>query len=132
MGDESWDSSRFFLKPGQWTDDFSMALAIGGNRKENMKFLTYLSLDCLLINGSINCKDLRLRFLNWWEYGYCNAFAFDEERRGGGSIGLGGNISMSFGEFKRNKEDFTTAGDLNVSGERAREKKRKMDQLSNR
>lgn len=75
-----------------------------------------LSKDCLLVHGHVDCKDLRLRFLNWWEYGYNNAFAYDEERRGGGSIGLGGNISMSFGEFKREKGDFTTAGDTNVSG----------------
>lgn len=30
MGDEQWDHSRFFLKPGQWTDDNSMQLCIAG------------------------------------------------------------------------------------------------------
>lgn len=101
MGDENWTKTRFFLKPGQWTDDASMALCLA---------------DSLLVHGQLNPKDLRLRFLNWWEFGYCNAFALDEERRGGSSIGLGGNISMSFGEFKRNQGDFTSAGDTNVSG----------------
>lgn len=72
--------------------------------------------DCLLVHGDLECRDLRLRFLNWWELGYNNAFCRDPDRRGGGSIGLGGNISMSFGEFRRVRGEFTTAGDEHVSG----------------
>jgi ADP-ribosyl-[dinitrogen reductase] hydrolase len=105
MGDACWNSSRFFLKPGQWTDDASMALC---------------AVDSLLVHGSFAApgalQDLRLRFLCWWELGLNNAFQRDEERRGGGSVGLGGNISMSFPDFRRNKGAATEAGDRNTSG----------------
>eukprot|EP01091_Cochliopodium_minus_P005329 TRINITY_DN1527_c0_g1_i1.p1 TRINITY_DN1527_c0_g1~~TRINITY_DN1527_c0_g1_i1.p1 ORF type:complete len:449 (-),score=126.42 TRINITY_DN1527_c0_g1_i1:21-1367(-) len=102
--------NRFGLKPGQWTDDASMGLCIA---------------ESLIHCEGFNGVDLRIRFLNWWELGYCNAFGFDnyEEtqkkmlRKGSGnSVGLGGNISMSFEEFKINKTEFTIAGDQYTSG----------------
>lgn len=73
----------------------------------------------------------RLRFLNWWQLGYNNAFGWDEERKKGphsaGSVGLGGNISSSMSEFVRvpttkeysnlkKQTDFTEAGDARTSG----------------
>eukprot|EP01121_Diplochlamys_sp_Union-15-3_P019900 TRINITY_DN7602_c0_g4_i1.p1 TRINITY_DN7602_c0_g4~~TRINITY_DN7602_c0_g4_i1.p1 ORF type:complete len:422 (+),score=79.43 TRINITY_DN7602_c0_g4_i1:52-1266(+) len=91
--------NRFNLKPGQWTDDSSMALCLA---------------DSLLVCKGLNPIDLRLRFLNWWNFGYCNAFGYDNDR--GGSVGLGGNISQSFSEFLRKKTEYTTAGDLQTSG----------------
>eukprot|EP01125_Pyxidicula_operculata_P010019 TRINITY_DN3294_c0_g2_i3.p1 TRINITY_DN3294_c0_g2~~TRINITY_DN3294_c0_g2_i3.p1 ORF type:complete len:469 (-),score=95.12 TRINITY_DN3294_c0_g2_i3:817-2223(-) len=90
--------NRFKLKPGQWTDDASMGLCLA---------------DSLIFYPNFNPKDLRLRFLNWWELGYCNAFAKDNGRH---SVGLGGNINVSFGEFKRCRTDYTTAGDKSFSG----------------
>lgn len=56
-----------------------------------------------------------------WRMGYCNAFAWDKERRaesrsGAGSVGLGGNISQSFGEFMQKKLPYTTAGNLMTCG----------------
>jgi ADP-ribosylglycohydrolase len=57
---------RFFLKPGQWTDDASMALCIA---------------DSLLVRSreqGLDCRDLRLRFLNWWDWGYNNALDLAE------------------------------------------------------
>jgi ADP-ribosyl-[dinitrogen reductase] hydrolase len=104
MAGDAWSDMRFFLKPGQWTDDASMALCIA---------------DSLLISGrehGIDGCDLRLRFLHWWNLGYNNAFANDPSRRGGSSVGLGGNISMSFGDFLRNKTPKTNAGDEFTSG----------------
>mmetsp|Transcript_1224 Transcript_1224/g.2308 ORF Transcript_1224/g.2308 Transcript_1224/m.2308 type:complete len:430 (+) Transcript_1224:267-1556(+) len=96
------DYNAFHLKPGQWTDDASMGLCIA---------------DSLLANEKeFNPRDLRLRFLNWWEFGYNNAFGHDSERNYGGSVGLGGNISMSMSEFKYKKTKFTTAGDRKTSG----------------
>jgi ADP-ribosyl-[dinitrogen reductase] hydrolase len=59
----------------QWTDDGSMALCLA---------------DCLLVHDVLSdegLKDLRLRFLAWWELGYNNAFSLDESRRGSGSVG---------------------------------------------
>eukprot|EP01121_Diplochlamys_sp_Union-15-3_P020455 TRINITY_DN798_c0_g1_i5.p1 TRINITY_DN798_c0_g1~~TRINITY_DN798_c0_g1_i5.p1 ORF type:complete len:415 (+),score=91.85 TRINITY_DN798_c0_g1_i5:140-1384(+) len=91
--------NRFDLKQGQWTDDSSMALCLA---------------DSLIVCQGFNPVDLRLRFLNWWAFGYCNAFGYDKER--GGSVGLGGNISQSFSEFVKKRTEYTTAGDLQTSG----------------
>ena len=91
--------NKFRLKPGQWTDDTSMALCLA---------------DSLLVHQDFVPKDLRLRFLNWVQFGYNNSFALNEIQRG--SVGLGGNISLSMGEFKRNQTEYTTAGDRNTSG----------------
>jgi len=91
--------NRFNLKPGHWTDDTSMGLCVA---------------DSLLVNNGFNPKDLRLRFLNWWRYGYNNAFG-----RGcdpDGSVGLGGNISESFAEFIKSKTEYTDAGNKSTSG----------------
>jgi len=91
--------NKFRLKSGQWTDDASMSLCVA---------------DCLLANDGFDPLDLRLRFLNWWQFGYNNAFGSDESR--GGSVGLGGNIGSSFSEFMRKRTEYTTAGDRRTSG----------------
>lgn len=91
--------NKFCLKPGQWTDDASMSLCLA---------------DSLLSCKQFSPKDLRLRFLNWWQFGYNNAFHHDAERKG--SVGLGGNISQSFSEFYDHQTEYTTAGDRNTSG----------------
>jgi len=90
-----FEFNRFRLQPGQWTDDFSMALCVG---------------DQLLVDGEFNPRNLRMRFLCWWAYGYNTAF------RDRSSVGLGGNISQSFDEFLTEKTEYTTAGDLFTSG----------------
>jgi len=92
--------NKFGLKSGQWTDDASMSLCVA---------------DSLLVNQGFDPLDLRLRFVNWWQFGYNNAFADDEERPGG-SVGLGGNIGSSFSEFMRNRTEYTEAGDRQTSG----------------
>ncbi len=104
MQGDAWSKNKFMLKPGQWTDDGSMALCL---------------CDTLLVHGALSDEalcDLRLRFLCWWELGLNCSFCYDEERRGFGAVGLGGNISMSFGDFLRKKQPATSAGDHNVSG----------------
>lgn len=93
--------NAFGLRPGQWTDDASMALCLA---------------DSLLIQDGLDGHDLRLRFLNWWRLGYCNAFGFDEGREDRRSIGRGGNVYESFAEFMRDRTAFTTAGTLQTSG----------------
>ncbi len=94
--------NTFRLKPGQWTDDASMGLCVA---------------DSLLVRGGqFDPQDLRLRFLNWWSLGYNNAFGWDDERQSKGSVGLGGNISMSMSEFQRDGTPYTRAGDANTSG----------------
>lgn len=70
--------NKFSLKPGQWTDDCSMGLCMA---------------DSLILRGSYDGSDMRVRFWNWWFCSYDNAFRLDEERSG--SVGLGGNIAES-------------------------------------
>ncbi len=93
--------NTFRLRPGQWTDDASMGLCLA---------------DSLLRRPQFDPQDLRLRFLNWWAFGYNNAFGWDEGRPSKGSVGLGGNISMSMSEFAREGSPYTRAGDRNTSG----------------
>ena len=71
-----WNSRSHpcWVKPGQWTDDASMGLCLGES------LLTFPEL--------IHPIDLRIRFLNWWDFGYCNAFGYDSITKK--SIGLGG------------------------------------------
>merc|ERR1719356_60878 len=85
--DAIWEKpgyNRFGLKPGQWTDDASMALCIA---------------DSLLCCNGFDALDLRQRFHLWLHYGYNNAFGHDPERSHKASVGLGGNISESMDEW---------------------------------
>lgn len=76
-------------KIGIWTDDNSMALSMA---------------DSLLLNDfAFNPQHIRFMFVMWLEHGLNN----------GGrpySIGLGGNISISMGEFMENQTDYAEKG----------------------
>lgn len=104
-----WDApkfNQFALKPGQWTDDTSMALCLADSLIASRDTKT-----------GFDPLDLRLRFVLWWKCGYNNAFGDDDSRGGRGSVGLGGNISMSMREFQRDADiEFTQQGDHNTSG----------------
>jgi len=95
---------RFKLKPGQWTDDTSMGLCIADSLIEN--------------KGKFIPKDIMMRFILWWKYGYNNGFRFDDKRNNKHSVGLGGNIKGSLLEYINNKGkyDYTNYGDKNTSG----------------
>eukprot|EP00656_Telonema_subtile_P057098 TRINITY_DN9312_c0_g2_i1.p1 TRINITY_DN9312_c0_g2~~TRINITY_DN9312_c0_g2_i1.p1 ORF type:complete len:331 (+),score=44.87 TRINITY_DN9312_c0_g2_i1:133-1125(+) len=67
------------LKPGQWTDDTSMALCLADS----------------LLTGEYNGTDLRVRFWNWWHRGLNNGLRNDSDRTSRRSIGLGMNIGKS-------------------------------------
>jgi|Transcript_55995 ADP-ribosylglycohydrolase len=69
---------KFKLKRGQWTDDTAMGLC---------------NADSLLARERYDGSDIRVRFWNWWNCGYNNAFRFDSSRSK--SVGLGGNIALS-------------------------------------
>ena len=73
--------NKFNLQMGQWTDDCSMALAMA---------------DSLIVKQGYDGSDVRVRFWNWWNKGYCN---------GGlrSSVGLGGNISKSLYSMEENQ-----------------------------
>lgn len=100
--EEIWRKSEynsFRLEPGQWTDDGSMALCIA---------------DSLLCCNGFNAYDVRQRFEAWCSHGYNNAFGRTEKPRS--SVGLGGNISASMGEWTREGTAQTSAGDQYTSG----------------
>lgn len=82
--------NKFHLKPGQWTDDTSMALCLA---------------DSLLMNKFYHGGDARVRWHMWWVHGYCNAFRYDEERTTGTSVGLGGNICKSLLDVEEAADD---------------------------
>jgi len=101
FNDSAWKSltgNSFSLKPGQWTDDASMGFCLA---------------ESLLACPEFDPIDLRIRFLNWWEFGYRNAFGYDSFNT---SVGLGGSIGQSFVEFQRAGTPYTKAGDLYTSG----------------
>jgi ADP-ribosyl-[dinitrogen reductase] hydrolase len=70
--------NKFRLQAGQWSDDTSMGLCLA---------------DSLLVCARYDGSDIRVRFWNWWNRGYNNAFRLDDTRSG--SVGLGGNIGKS-------------------------------------
>ena len=101
----------FFLQPGQWTDDTSMGLCIADS--------------LIMNNGELDEHDIMHRFIAWWKGGYNNAFRYniDNKLPPSHSVGLGGNISLSFYNYTNyylskgelaNPE--TEAGDKNTSG----------------
>lgn len=98
---EMLDTPHFGLRSGQYTDDTSMSLCLA---------------DSLIIKQQFDPFDVMLRFQAWWHCGYNNCFRYDDKCDQFHSIGLGGNISKSLSKFTKDGEAYTTAGDLNTSG----------------
>ncbi len=72
-------------------------------------------------NRKLSEHDVMHRFIAWWRAGYNNAFRYNNQPRS--SVGLGGNISLSFTNylnyFNKHKElgkAETNVGDKNNSG----------------
>lgn len=76
--------NSFHLKPGQWTDDFSMALCLA---------------DSLLSCGKLDGSNIRCWFWNWWNNCINTAFRYDLSRVE--AVGLGGSISSSLRDVER-------------------------------
>jgi len=83
LGNYTDEKNAFQLERGQWTDDAAMGLCMA---------------DSLILKRQFDGSDMRMRFWNWWFFGYNNAFRNDDEREG--SVGLGGNISGSLYSMK--------------------------------
>jgi ADP-ribosylglycohydrolase len=100
MGEKT--RGNFDLKPGQWTDDTSMGLCLADSLIEK--------------KGEFKPRDIMMRFLLWWFYGYNNAFRFDNISRH--SVGLGGNISGSFRTYLATygQNEYTIYGNKETSG----------------
>eukprot|EP00927_Polykrikos_kofoidii_P040793 TRINITY_DN34805_c0_g1_i1.p1 TRINITY_DN34805_c0_g1~~TRINITY_DN34805_c0_g1_i1.p1 ORF type:complete len:540 (-),score=61.82 TRINITY_DN34805_c0_g1_i1:853-2472(-) len=76
--------NTFRMKPGQWTDDTSMALCLA---------------DSVLVHRTYNGSDVRVRFWNWWNRGYNNAFRLDKTRSKQ-SVGLGSGIRTALDDVR--------------------------------
>jgi ADP-ribosyl-[dinitrogen reductase] hydrolase len=69
----------FGLKPGEWTDDTSMALCLA---------------DCLIANnGALDPNDLAMRFVRWWRQG--------ENSVTGSCFDIGGATQSALASFER-------------------------------
>lgn len=68
----------FNLKPGQWTDDTSMALCLG---------------ESLLTKGGFDANDQMVRYLNWWQWGYLSST--------GECFDIGGTVREALQHFQR-------------------------------
>lgn len=94
---EKYHINKFYVKPGQFTDDTSMSLCLADSLIKSKSD----GVECY------NGIDLRCRFFQWWNSGMNNAFRLeksdDDSRQ---SIGLGGNIGKSLWalQFKKIQE----------------------------
>lgn len=77
----------FDLKPGQWTDDTSMALCLAHS-------LTY--------NKGFNAEDQMNRYCNWWQYGYMSST--------GDCFDIGLTVSTALQKYLDTKQPF--CGDI--------------------
>lgn len=75
------------LNFGQWTDDTAMALCMTDS----------------LLKGYYDGSDIRVRFWNWWNQGYNNAFKNDSLRKSCRSVGLGMTVGKSLDAIKSDK-----------------------------
>jgi len=97
---------RADLKPGQWTDDGSLALCLA---------------DSLLATGfDLDALDFLLRSVAWWRCGYNNPFRLDAERRAepsrGCSFGIGHTTRVALHAFEKDGWPFTRTGEAQSSG----------------
>lgn len=83
----------FFLRPGQWTDDTSMALCLATSLVEMQAF---------------DAADQMRRYLRWWREGYfsSNGRCFD----------IGGATSVALSVFERTGEVFAGSEDPKTAG----------------
>ena len=94
---------NFDLMPGQWTDNTSMGMCIADSLIEKKKF---------------EPKDIMLRLILWWKYGYNNCFRLDNSRTNKTSVGVGATVKQSFIIFINNhgKNEYAIQGNPNASG----------------
>jgi ADP-ribosyl-[dinitrogen reductase] hydrolase len=83
----------FRLRPGQWTDDTAMALALA---------------DSLLAHPELDERDLMRRFLAWWRQGAysCTGTCFD----------IGMTVSSALARFERTGDPIAGSSDPHTAG----------------
>ena len=83
----------FRLKPGQWTDDTSMALCLA---------------ESLVFCAEFDPKDQMQRYVRWWKEGYlsCTGSCFD----------IGGTVRRALAQFERTGEPYAGSTDAHSAG----------------
>ena len=74
--------------------------------------------DSLIEKREFDPRDIMMRFILWWCYGYNNTFRFDNKRSNKASVGLSGTTKQSLLLYIKNKGNnvYTKYGDKNSSG----------------
>jgi ADP-ribosyl-[dinitrogen reductase] hydrolase len=83
----------FNLKPGQWTDDTSMALCLA---------------ESLLTKGSFHPADQMARYLNWWKWGYLSST--------GDCFDIGMTVRDALSRFAASGEAYSGSPEVNSAG----------------
>lgn len=83
----------FGLKPGQWTDDTSMALCLA---------------ESLLTKGSFDPKDQMGRYNNWWHWGYLSST--------GVCFDIGMTVQSALAKFAVSGDPYSGSTDANAAG----------------
>ncbi|MBV5319004.1 MAG: ADP-ribosylglycohydrolase family protein [Desulfobulbaceae bacterium] len=83
----------FGLKPGEWTDDTSMALCLA---------------ESLINCHSFNAKDQMDRFLMWWEDGYLSS--------NGNCFDIGGTVSQALRKYQETGDPIAGSTDVRSAG----------------
>src|ERR1700733_5057657 len=81
------------LRPGQWTDDTSMALCLA---------------ESLLAHGGFDARDQMGRYLNWWKWGYLSST--------GTCFDIGGTVLSALERFESSGEPFSGSLDPETAG----------------
>lgn len=83
----------FSLRPGQWTDDTSMALCLA---------------DSLIACQGFDARDQMNRYLNWWRWGYLSST--------GDCFDIGITVRAALARFEANGEPFAGSTDPQTAG----------------
>ncbi|POA46820.1 ADP-ribosylglycohydrolase [Pseudomonas sp. MPR-ANC1] len=83
----------FHLKPGQWTDDTSMALCLA---------------ESLLNKNGFDAADQMGRYLNWWKWGYLSST--------GECFDIGMTVSQALSHYQQTGEPFAGSIDPYTAG----------------
>ncbi len=83
----------FQLKPGQWTDDTSMALCLG---------------ESLLAKDGFDPADQMGRYLNWWQWGYLSAT--------GSCFDIGMTVRDALARYSASGEPYSGSPDARSAG----------------
>ena len=91
--DDMVGGGPFGLKPGQWTDDTSMALCLATS---------------LVERGGFDAADQMRRYVRWWKEGYLSST--------GAFFDIGTTVSTALSRFESSGESYAGSTDPNTAG----------------